>query len=86
MNYPNCARLFKLGILGCRHFSVSLKGNKSIIRVCSAPRLKFDEHKYDQKRYYKNFGHKQQKEPMSSKLWYMFLMAGFILPQIDYKW
>lgn len=41
---------------------------------------------FNQKRYYKNFGHKSEKEPLFSKLWYTFLFLALGLPLINYEW
>ncbi|CAH1963751.1 unnamed protein product [Acanthoscelides obtectus] len=40
----------------------------------------------EQKRYYKNFGHKADKAPMVSKIWFTLLTVLFIAPTINYKW
>nr|CAH7715673.1 unnamed protein product [Callosobruchus chinensis] len=47
-----------------------------------------NSHTYDykQKRYYKNFGHKDEKEPTVSKMWYTLLGVLFVLPAFNYEW
>lgn len=39
-----------------------------------------------QRRDYKNFGHKPEPVPKITRYWYTFLLLGFILPTINYKW
>lgn len=41
---------------------------------------------YEQKRYYKNFGHKRQKETGFQKVFYTFLTIGGIACLLDYRW
>ncbi|CAH1105263.1 unnamed protein product [Psylliodes chrysocephalus] len=45
-----------------------------------------DVFQYDQRRYFKDFGHKRQKEATISKLWYSFLFMMFIIPAVDWDW
>lgn len=40
----------------------------------------------NQKRFYKNFGHKPKKEPLISRIWYCFMAVIFFSPLIDFKW
>lgn len=37
-------------------------------------------------RYYKNLGHKPRKLPLITKLWCSFILTGFVLSLVDYKW
>ncbi|KAG5871889.1 hypothetical protein JTB14_033122 [Gonioctena quinquepunctata] len=48
--------------------------------------LQVKDYNHEQKRYYKNFGHKREKEATFSKIWYSFLLVMFIAPAINYKW
>lgn len=41
---------------------------------------------FNQKRYYKKFGHKSEKEPLFTKIWYTLLILGFTLPLVNYDW
>ncbi|XP_018578202.1 calcium uptake protein 1 homolog, mitochondrial isoform X3 [Anoplophora glabripennis] len=72
-------KITRLGIIGTRYYSSTLKNVPSVLA------LKVQSN-YDHKRSYKNFGHKPEKEPLVSKLWYSFLLVMFILPSINYKW
>ncbi|XP_060517895.1 calcium uptake protein 1 homolog, mitochondrial isoform X3 [Cylas formicarius] len=40
----------------------------------------------EQRRHYKNFGHKEEPTPTLSKLWYSFLGIVFTASLIDYRW
>lgn len=39
---------------------------------------------YDQQRQYKNFGHKPDKVPRFSKIWYTIILFGVVLPCVNY--
>lgn len=39
-----------------------------------------------QQRFYKNFGHKPDKVPRFTKVWYSILVISFILIAVDYRW
>ncbi|CAG9854723.1 unnamed protein product [Phyllotreta striolata] len=73
--------LSRLGSVACKpqHLQPHRFHNKLII-------VPINDFKYDQKRYYKDFGHKREKEPMASKLWYSFLLIMFIIPVVDWDW
>jgi len=38
-----------------------------------------------QRRNFKNFGHKPQPEPMFTKLWYSFIVLTFVGCAVDWK-
>ncbi|XP_028131559.1 calcium uptake protein 1 homolog, mitochondrial isoform X2 [Diabrotica virgifera virgifera] len=48
--------------------------------------LHIQDFKYDQKRYYKDFGHKREKEPTITKIYYTFLFTMCLIPMIDWVW
>lgn len=59
--------------------------NHNFLRT-SVLTLQIANKKYDykQKRYYKNFGHKPDKVPLVTKLWYTFVLCGVIFPALNY--
>ncbi|CAG9825275.1 unnamed protein product [Phaedon cochleariae] len=78
MNYLKIARC---GLLGIRFHNTLAFRNAPAITF-----LQIKEVDLAQKRFYKNFGHKQEPEARFSKIWYSFLLFFFIIPSINYKW
>ncbi|KAJ8955566.1 hypothetical protein NQ318_001396 [Aromia moschata] len=76
----NCLRIIRVGLIGTRYYSTAFRNTPRVLP------LKFTQYNYDNKRHYKNFGHKPDKDPTITKVWCSFLLVMFILPFIDYKW
>ncbi|XP_044266646.1 calcium uptake protein 1 homolog, mitochondrial isoform X2 [Tribolium madens] len=51
-----------------------------------APVTQCNPNPVQQKRFYKNFGHKPKKTPPFTKFWYGLVFGLFILVSIDYRW
>ncbi|KRT82566.1 hypothetical protein AMK59_4833, partial [Oryctes borbonicus] len=47
--------------------------------------IKYDSNTY-QRQSFKGFGHKDEKTPTFSKVWYSLMFICFIAPNINYKW
>jgi len=76
-------KVLKLGITASRIYSYRI----SHCRPALSLQLKNNyNYNYDQKRNYKNFGHKPDPVPTFTKYWYSFLLIAFVLPWLDYKW
>lgn len=75
-------KIIKIGQIHMNYLKYIPAGNRNL-----APLLLLNNKILNtSQREYKNFGHKPEKESKLSKIWYMFLMFGFILPSVDYKW
>ncbi|XP_063914388.1 calcium uptake protein 1 homolog, mitochondrial isoform X1 [Zophobas morio] len=48
--------------------------------------LQQTSHSKDQKRHYKNFGHKPDKVALFTKIWYSAIFAGLLFSVVDYRW
>lgn len=73
-------QIIRLGKIGTRYYSTPFKNAPPILA------LKVEQNYHNHKRNYKNFGHKPDKEPTFSKLYYTFIALMFILPSVNYKW
>lgn len=48
--------------------------------------LPFQYNSNNQQRSHKNFGHKNEKTPLASRIWYTILLIGIIAPNLNYTW
>ncbi|XP_068903506.1 calcium uptake protein 1 homolog, mitochondrial isoform X1 [Tenebrio molitor] len=84
------AMYYRAAQLGFRagRFSQVLSANylktSSHLRPALVPQSTLDT--FEQKRYYKNFGHKPEKTPTFTKIWYTFIITTLILSAIDHRW
>jgi hypothetical protein len=84
------AMYYRAAQLGFRagRFSQVLSTNylktSSHLRPALVPQSTLDT--FEQKRYYKNFGHKPEKTPTFTKIWYTFIITTLILSAIDHRW
>ncbi|KAJ8920697.1 hypothetical protein NQ315_004836 [Exocentrus adspersus] len=77
MNY---LKIIRLGIIGTRYHATTYSFTPSSVLI-----LKYKQNQ-DSRRNYKNFGHKSEKEPRVSKLYFSILGVMFLIPCFDYKW
>lgn len=75
-------RLLKASININRAYSTKLIPHRAIVNSHQI----FVYNSSEQRRYYKNFGHKPLKEPWITRLWYGVLITAFIGSVLDYKW
>ncbi|XP_056630498.1 calcium uptake protein 1 homolog, mitochondrial isoform X1 [Diorhabda sublineata] len=74
--------LARYAITGYRFYSIhTVRNAPKTIAV-----IRIHDFKYNQHRNYKNFGHKREKEPLISKIYYTFLFTAFLIPSVNWGW
>lgn len=77
-------KTLKLGVIASRLYTYRISHFRPLLTLQYNQNYNYKY--YEQKRNYKNFGHKPDPAPRHTKYWYSVLVVLFILPWFDYNW
>lgn len=73
--------ILKLGAVASRCYAYKVNTYRPLLAL-----QYHHNYNHDQRRNYKNFGHKPDPIPKFTKYWHSCLIILFIIPWLDHKW